>query len=338
MKKYKSNIIILICVSILIMYLVMKDDFLNISKAIKNANIGFLFIAMVLMLIYVIFQSLSMHLYLKQIKEDYKFKDTFIIMCSALFFNAITPFSSGGQPFQMYLLKKQGIKVTDSGNALLQNFFTYQLSLIIMGTFSVIINSIFHIIPSTSLLKNVVLVGYIINIFVLLILFLLGRAKNFNTKVFNKIFDFIFRFKFIRNKDLLREKISTKIDEFYNSSMYFRKNKKLLLESILYNTLGLIIFYMIPLFIFYSMNNFNILNLLESIVCTSYVYFIGSFVPIPGGTGGLEYAFMEFFRGFSSKITISACMILWRLITYYLPMVLGALSLLFIKNKKGGAE
>ena len=184
MKKYKTNIIILILISVLIMYLIMKDDFKDIMSALTNIDIKFLFVALILMGLYVFFQSLSLHLYLKSIKKDYKLKDTFILMCSAQFFNAITPFSSGGQPFQMYLLKKQGIKVTDSGNALLQNFFTYQLALIIMGTFAVVTNSFLHIIPSTSLLKNIVLIGYIVNIIVLILLFSLGRAKNLNTKVF----------------------------------------------------------------------------------------------------------------------------------------------------------
>ena len=162
---------------------------------------------------------------LEVLLKGYKLKDTFILMCSAQFFNAITPFSSGGQPFQMYLLKKQGIKVTDSGNALLQNFFTYQLALIIMGTFAVITNSFLHIIPSTSLLKNIVLIGYIVNIIVLVLLFSLGRAKNLNTKVFNKIFNFIFGFKFIKNREHLKEEATKKIDEFYNSSIYFKRTK-----------------------------------------------------------------------------------------------------------------
>ena len=178
MKKYKTNIIILILISVLIMYLIMKDDFKDIMSALTNIDIKFLFVAFILMGLYVFFQSLSLHLYLKSIKKDYKIKDTFILMCSAQFFNAITPFSSGGQPFQIYLLKKQGIKVTDSGNALLQNFFTYQLALIIMGTFAVITNSFLHIIPSTSLLKNIVLIGYIVNIIVLILLFSLLKIEN----------------------------------------------------------------------------------------------------------------------------------------------------------------
>ena len=334
MKKYKTNIIILILISVLIMYLIMKDDFKDIMSALTNIDIKFLFVAFILMGLYVFFQSLSLHLYLKSIKKDYEIKDTFILMCSAQFFNAITPFSSGGQPFQIYLLKKQGIKVTDSGNALLQNFFTYQLALIIMGTFAVITNSFLHIIPSTSLLKNIVLIGYIVNIIVLILLFSLGRAKNLNTKVFNKIFNFIFGFKFIKNREHLKEEATKKIDEFYNSSIYFKENKFILIKSTFYNIIGLTMYYLIPLFIFYSIGKFNTVSALDSIVCASYTCFVGSFVPIPGGTGGLEYAFLEFFRSFADASIISACMILWRLSTYYLPMILGAISIAFVRRGK----
>ena len=95
---------------------------------------------------------------------------------------------------------------------------------------------------------------------------------------------------------------------------------------------ALLILYSVPLLIFYSVGN-NSINLLETIVCSSYTYFIGSFVPIPGGTGGLEYGFIEFFKKFSTPAILSSCMILWRFTTYYLTMILGALSLLFVKKK-----
>ncbi len=333
MKKYRLNILILIFVSILIMYLIMKDNFHQIVNHLLNANFGFLFIALLFMIFQVLFQSLSMHLYLKEIDKNYKFKDTFILMSSALFFNAITPFSSGGQPFQMYLLKKQGIKVTESGNALLQNFISYQISLILFGTLSIIINNYLIIIPQTSLLRKIVMIGYTVNVVILLILLFLGKAKNVNTKIFNKIFNFIFSFKFIKNREKLKELASKKIDEFYNSSTYFKENKSILLKSIGYNLISFIFFYSIPLFIFASIGKLDVISFLDSIVCSSYTFFIGSFIPIPGGTGGLEYAFLEFFKGFTTSTLLSACMILWRFITYYLSMILGALSLIFVKKR-----
>lgn len=332
MKNYKRNIAILVIVSLIIMYFILKDDYIEIIHNLSKVNIVFILVAILFMFLYVLFQSFSMHIYLKVIDKDYKFLDTFILMSSALFFNAITPFSSGGQPFQIYLLNKQGIKVSEAMNVLLQNFFSYQLALTILGTLSIIINNFLNIIPNTSLLKHIVIVGFIVNVLVLLLIVYLGKAKNLNTKVFNKIFNFIFNLKILRKKADLKEKTINKIDEFYNSNVYFKGERFILLKTISLNMISLLVFYCIPFLIFKSLNIINV-DVLDSLICTSYTYFVGSFVPIPGGTGGLEYAFIEFFRVFSSSAIISTCMILWRFITYYLSMILGALSLLFIRKK-----
>lgn len=332
MKKYGKNIILLVLISLFIMYLIMKDNFSEIIGYLISAKIEFLLLSLLFIVLYILFQSLSMHLYLKEINKNYKLRDTFILMFSAQFFNGITPFSSGGQPFQMYLLKKQGIKLTESGNALLQNFFVYQLSLIILGTFAVLTNKYFNIIPQTSLLRKIVMIGYLVNILILLLILFLGKAKNINTKVFNKVFNLIF--KFMKNRENLKEKAIEKIDEFYNSSEYFKNNKLIFIESLIFNLAALFSLYLIPVFIFYSMGEFNNLELLDSIVCSGYTFFVGSFVPIPGGTGGLEYGFLEFFKGFTVPNMLSACMILWRFITYYLPMILGAFSLIFIRKEE----
>lgn len=315
------------------MYLVLKDDFNETINYLNNVNILWIFMSIIFMFINILFQSLSVHCFLKEIQPKYRFIDSYMLMLSALFFNAITPFSSGGQPFQMYLLKKQGIKLTDSGNALLQNFFTFQLALTLIGTFSIVMNYIFGIFPKDNILKHVVLIGYIINIGILLLLLFLSTAKKANRNIFNKIFDFIFGFKFIKNRDSLKERALEKVDDFYNSTLYFKNNIKILVKSLLYNLLSLIFLYIIPIFIFYSIGEFDSINILEVIVALGYTYLIGSFIPAPGGAGGLEYAFIQFFQSFIVGASLSAVMILWRFITYYLGMILGLLSLLYFKKE-----
>ena len=67
-------------------------------------------------------------------------------------------------------------------------------------------------------------------------------------------------------------------------------------------------------------------NALLSIVSCSYVMLIGSFVPIPGGTGGLEYGFIQFYGNFVTGSTLNVIMILWRFVTYYFGMIVGSLA------------
>lgn len=334
MKKYKINIILLVFISFLVVFLSLKDNFKEAMDYLLHLNFIWILIAILFMVLNIFFQSMSQYRFLREVKEDYKFLSCLKLMTMAMFFNAITPFSSGGQPFEMYLLNKENIKVSDSANALLQNFITYQFALIFIGTIAIIFNRILGIFPDGNLLKNVVLVGYIINIIVMSLIIIFSRAKKMNTKIFSKIFDFIFHFKFIKNRDEKRKKCEKTLDEFYNSTAIMKNNFKNTILSFVFNLLSLICLYLIPVFIFYSLNKYDIINISKSVVLSGYTFLIGSFVPIPGAAGGLEYGYMDFFGVFANGGILSASMLVWRIITYYLGMVVGGITLITYRKKE----
>ena len=334
MKKYRLNIILLVIVSFIVIFFSLKDDFNGAINYFKNMNYLWILVAVLFYLLNIFFQSLSQYRFLKEVDPSYKFISCFKLMSMAMFFNAITPFSSGGQPFEMYLLNKEGIKVSDSLNALLQHFITYQFGLIFTSTIAIILNNIFNILPDTLLLKKIVLIGYFINIIVMGIIIFFSRAKKFNTKLFSKIFKFIFHFKFIKNKEEKEEKFLKYLEDFYNSTAIMKNNLKNTILSFIFNLISLCFLYLIPVFVFYSFGHFK-LNFLESFVSSSFTFLIGSFVPIPGATGGLEYGFIDFFKVFiKSGAMLSAGMLLWRLITYYFGMFFGGIILMTYRRKE----
>ena len=334
MKKYRINIILLVLVSFIVIFFSLKDNLNESIDYLLHLNYLWIVIACLLMILNILFQSLSQYRFLKEVKPDYKFSSCFKLMMIAMFFNAITPFSSGGQPFEMYLLNKEGVKVSDSGNALLQNFITYQFALIFVGTLAIIFNKIFGIFPDGNLLKNVVLVGYIINVVVMSLIIIFSRAKKFNTKVFSKIFNFIFHFKFIKNREEKRLKAEKTLDDFYNSTAIMKNNFKNTILSFLYNLMSLMCLYLIPLFVFFALKEYNKIDVIKSVVLSGYTFLIGSFVPIPGATGGLEYGFMDFFGVFTKGGLLSSAMLIWRLITYYFGMLLGGITLITYRKKE----
>ena len=95
---------------------------------------------------------------------------------------------------------------------------------------------------------------------------------------------------------------------------------------------SLICLYLVPIFIVYGMGDYQSLNIADTLVSSAYVYLIGAFVPIPGASGGIEYGFTQFFGNFLSTSKVSAVLIVWRSITYYLGMIIGAI--LFNIRKK----
>ena len=94
--------------------------------------------------------------------------------------------------------------------------------------------------------------------------------------------------------------------------------------------------YLVP---FALLKGINVsINPLQTIITMSYVMLIGSFIPLPGGTGGLEYSFVSFFSNFLTGGRLNAIMLVWRFITYYLGMILGAIFLALYRKKEKTCE
>ena len=75
------------------------------------------------------------------------------------------------------------------------------------------------------------------------------------------------------------------------------------------------------------MGDFTSYNIFIAIITSAYVMLIGSFVPIPGASGGLEYGFVSFYGSFITGSTLKAIMLLWRFVTYYFGLIVGSIAL-----------
>ena len=97
-------------------------------------------------------------------------------------FNNITPFSSGGQPFQAYILSKYGLRASDTFSVLMMKFVVYQVSVFTWAVVLLIINFTFW----NETFKNyigLVVIGFILNLVATLFIFVAGINKNIIIKI-----------------------------------------------------------------------------------------------------------------------------------------------------------
>jgi len=161
----------------------------------------------------------------------------------------------------------------------------------------------------------------------MIFLFIISFAKKASKFTIEKTIDLLHKFKIIKYRVRTKSKLNNTIDKFYESAKKIRNNKKTYIKCFICNLAAFPFLYSIPLILLFSTGDFTSLNVVIAIVACSFVMIIGSFIPIPGGTGGLEYAFVKFFGNYISGYVISTLVIMWRFITYYLGMILGALAL-----------
>lgn len=332
MKNKKINIGILIIALALVLYFTLKDNFSGILKELSEVNILIFILAIIIFILSLAFKSISLHIFIKEHKKNYSYKDTFSLTLIGQFLNGITPFQSGGQPFQIYLLKKQGIRISDSTRAMIKDFISFQIALIIMGIVAIIANFSFHLVVQKSYLNWLIFVGFLINLIVLIFLLMVSSAKKSVVKIIDWMLNYISKFKW--GEKINKENLMEGLNHFYQSGNELKKDKKNLVISVFTNIINLFLLYVVPFIIFRALGCDRI-TILSSTIVTAFVMLIGNFIPIPGATGGVEYSFIQFFKGFSvDMVLLSGAMLLWRFVTYFIGMLIGFIVLIIRKGEK----
>lgn len=332
MKNTKRNTIVVLLIMIVVMFFILKDDYENILNNLLLANKWYILFGIVLIFLYWLLRALCLHIIVREYKPKMKLSRMVQQVLITQFFNGITPFSTGGQPMQVYMLKKSGVKIASATNIIVQDFIMYQLALIVIGVFALIINWKFHLFEVSSMLSALIIVGFIINVLVGAFLLFVSFSRKFNNFIGTMIIKLGTKFKIVKDSEKVVAKWEEKLTEYHESAHLFKKKKWLFIKCFIYNLISLILFYIIPYFVFMSFDTSLDISILEVMVSSAFILIIGNFVPIPGGSGGIEYGFLKFFGIFITSSILSSGLIIWRFITYYLGIIIGGVALGFFKG------
>lgn len=335
MKKLKNklNIFLLILATFIVLYVSLKDNLNEVINGFTKLNIFWIIIALIFTFSYYFLRSLSLLTFARKFKENITLKKILRMVFITQFFDGITPSSSGGQPYQIYAFKKENLKITEATNITIQNFIVYQIALVLLGLIAVISNSYLNLFDELGTIKHLILLGFIINVIVIIGLFSLAFFKKINTIIIKLIVSLLSKIKIVKDKENIIKNLNKHVDTFHDGAIILLKNKRDFIKTILYNFFALALIYSVPVLIVYGLGDYNSLNLFESIISSAYVMLIGSFIPIPGATGGIEYAFTQFYGVFILGANLTLVMLLWRFLTYYVGVTIGGI-LLNIRKKR----
>ena len=157
------------------------------------------------------------------------------------------------------------------------------------------------IFTNAYILQKIIALGFIINTSIIILMFILAFSKKLNKFLINIGIIILTKLKIVKDKEKTLEKWYSHISQFHDSAKLLLKDKATFVFNILCNFLALCCLYLIPYFILCSMGCFDLFNPGVGIVTSAYIMIIGSFVPIPGATGGLEYGFVRFYGIFAYK-------------------------------------
>ncbi|MBQ8171414.1 MAG: flippase-like domain-containing protein [Oscillospiraceae bacterium] len=335
-KKKKSNklnlIICGIAFLVMVFYLIFVDGVDNIIKAISNINPIFILICAIFMIGYWLCEAGTVHIMLRSMHPKMKFWNTWLVTIIGQYFNCITPSASGGQPMQAYYLVKFGIPLGSALTALLSRFIVYQFALTIYSIFTLIVGfAEFGDDLTQKGLMPFVLIGFVINTAV--IVFLLGIAvwRSGTLKAANWIISVGVKLHIVKHPTKWRLYITREVDKFHENFKFLKKNVGIIIRSFVLNFIQLTLYLSISYMLYLGFGMREV-SLLQVISYQAFVLMISSFIPLPGAMGAAELGYAGFFGDIFGDYT-SVSTLLWRIFTFYLPIILGLIFTMTMKNQ-----
>lgn len=309
---------------IFVLYFTLKDNFLDILNTLKTVNIIWLIIGVVFVFLSKYFIGLTTYYLAKKDKKDVSFGKMQQIALIYPFFAGITPSSVGGEAFEVFYLKQCGISYGKASNISMQKFILYQISLIIVNLLAVILNMFTNIVADTSLVGSTVTLNFIVNIAILGGCFLVTYNKTVKNFILHNSINFLSKIKVIKNSEESRKKVDTYLENFDEGAKALHKDRKLFWQLVAVNVISLIFLITAawPVARALHINHINILNLF---ILATYAKMMCLLVVTPGNSGAAEYCFIYLFTGLIHEDGIMAYMLIWRFVTYYIPLITGGI-------------
>lgn len=265
------------------------------------------------------------------------------------YYDVITPFATGGQPFQIYYTNKYGIKGGESFSITMSKHMFQQIAYFIIIT-AIFIGSCIDVggitavitnyagVPTVqaSLVATLSWIGYILAAALLLAILVVILNKKVGTAIVVgalKLFCKVFR----RNYDKLYRKTMRTVTTWQSTMRRYKKSPWIWVANILLSTLFYAALYSIPYFIYCAFMGWNTQIWIKIMLLTIIIDLAASFNPLPGGTGVSDLSFLAVFTSLFDVTNTFWALLLWKVFTYYLFIGQGLVVLcydFFVGNKR----
>ncbi|MDO5520126.1 MAG: lysylphosphatidylglycerol synthase transmembrane domain-containing protein [bacterium] len=323
MKSNKWNLVFITCASLLVVgIIVLTNDVKQLFQIILGTEKLWLMLAILCMIGYCLLESGVLYFTANCIKRKLSFVNAFRTTMVGQLFNNITPFASGGQPMQLYYLTKSSFQLGEASSILLMKFIVYQSALIVYSTVLIFIRYSFFS-KQVSKLGYFIGAGFTVNLLVVIGLFLIGFLPGSATKLTKAIVALLAKIRIIKDKEKTTAHAISNIEGFHNGFRQLMLQKSVLFKSIIITIAQLTCIFIIPFCICMALG-IEVSSIISVVAASSFVMMISAFIPLPGASGGAEGSFYLLFGIFIIKPGLTAvALLLWRFITYYLPIIVG---------------
>ena len=244
-----------------------------------------------------------------------------------VYYSALTPFSSGGQPMQVAHMRHDGVPVGKSTSVFCMKFITFEF--VICGFFivSFLANGtyFFQLHPEVFWFS---VFGFAINAFLAGVALFALINKGKMMLIGTKLVQLLAKVKIVKHPQKAILSLSAQLEDFNTCGTMLRTNFKLLLGSVLLTIVQMFVHFAITYCIYRALG-LSSYSLFAVVSMQALLYLTVSFVPLPGASIASEGGFYLFFAMFFPAEMMFIAMLMWRFFTYYANIIFGAIFVVY---------
>lgn len=324
--KYALNIGLILVITLFTLNLIFKDQELSeIISDLRSADPLWITIGAAAAVLFVSGESSIIHYMLRVLDQKTSFLRCLKYSFIGFFFSYITPSSTGGQPMQMYHMKKDKIKIGYSTLIMLLITIAYKSVLVLLALGFLIFNFDTVALYAGDM-KWLIVLGFALNLSFIILLLLVFLKPIWARALGIKTVDLLTKLHIMkrRNKEKYTEKLIRICDTYAMGADYIKKNLWVVFNVFVMTALQRICLFSITWIIYkaYGMSGTSYIDILTIQIMIAVAV---EMLPLPGAAGITEGCFLLAFNEIFTLERVKPALLISRGLNFYLILFIGAI-------------
>ena len=335
-RKNLLNALFLIALIALTIWAVFKDqDLETILDTVSGISPVFMLIGFILVVTYVCSESVIIKYLLHTVQIRAPLFNCIRYSFVGFFYSCITPSATGGQPMQIYYMKRQNIDIPTATIILMLVTIEYKFVLVFIGL-AVALFGQGLVQTLTGEVQFFLYLGIGLNVFCVTLMCFLVFVPDTAKFLIMKGFALLKKLHLMKEKNNRTERLDKSMEVYKETAVFLKNNKLAILNTTLISFVQRFFLFFITYVVYRSFGlhaeNFFTITILQSIISIAV-----DMLPLPGGMGISERLYLLIFSPVFGGVTAAtASMLVSRGFSYYvLVIVSGIVSCITHLTVKG---
>lgn len=315
-----------------IIFALRSGDTEQIKQALLTIDTKWLLAAIACFLMHAFSEGFIPYVFFRFQKVPIRLGASFSVGLIGMYYSSITPAATGGQPMQVYALKRHGVPAGVASSALAVKFFCWQSALLLLGA---VLWFLDPALVRGNMLGGVwfLVIGFLVNGVTVFGVILLAINRNILRAIIVFLVNVAHKLRIIKDKARTASRLDAALEDFHASVDFLTKRPQQFAVLFLLSLVQVLAM-MSATFCVYRGLGLNESRYISVTTMATMLFIAASFTPLPGASGAQEGGFYLFFGSIFPQHLMFPAMFVWRFITYYLSIFCGFAAVIYDKAHK----